>query len=117
LFALVVSLIFMMLLHLLSTVFEDAGRVLMMLLIILQITASGGTFPTEIVPSFLQNISGYLPMTYAVAGFRALVSNDQYSIMWEQTSYLAIFFIIACLGSFLYFVIAYRKMRTVEMTE
>lgn len=117
LFTAVVSLTFMMLLHLLSAVFKDAGRVLMMLLIILQITASGGTFPTEIVPSFLQNISGFLPMTYAVAGFRALVSNDQYSIMWEQTSYLAIFFIIACLGSLLYFVIAYRNMKTAEMTE
>lgn len=117
LFTAVVSLAFVMILHFLSAVFKDAGRVLMMLMIILQITASGGTFPTEMVPSFLQKVSLFLPMTYSIKGFRSLVSNDHYSLMWQQTGYLTVFFIVALFGSLVYFLVTFRRRGKTKITD
>lgn len=111
LFTVVVSLTFVTLLHCLSVVFKEASRVLVVMLIILQITGSGGTFPTEMVPTVLQNISKFLPMTYAVAGFRTLVGNDHYGLMWENIGYLSVFFVVALLGSLTYFSFTHRKRK------
>src|SRR5699024_2179711 len=110
-FTVVVSLTFATLLHCLSVVFKEASRVLIVMLIILQITGSGGTFPTEMVTTVLQNISKFLPMTYAVAGIRTLVGNDNYGLMLENICYLSVLFVVALIGSLTYFSFTNRKRK------
>ncbi|ASS74479.1 hypothetical protein CIG75_05380 [Tumebacillus algifaecis] len=50
------------------------GRFIAILLLILQLASSGGTFPIELVPQIFQNIHNFLPMTYGVEGLRSLIS-------------------------------------------
>lgn len=50
------------------------GRLVALVLLMLQIGAAGGTYPVETTPAFFQAISPFLPMTYAVSGLRGLIA-------------------------------------------
>jgi len=61
---------------------SGAGRFLAIVLLILQLTSSSGTFPIELVPGFFQSIHPFLPMTYGVDGLRALIAiGDQATVL------------------------------------
>ncbi len=53
------------------SVLGDAGRLLAVILLILQLAASGGIYPVELSSAFYQNVHGYLPFTLLVRAFRA----------------------------------------------
>lgn len=108
-FSVVTSIVFATCLHFLTALFKEGGRLLMVIMLILQITSSGGTFPTEMVPSALQKIGIFMPMTYSISGFRSLISNDHFSLMWQNIGVLSIFFLVACIGTIFYFLFLYMK--------
>ncbi|TCP53787.1 putative membrane protein [Tumebacillus sp. BK434] len=61
---------------------SGAGRFFAILLLILQLTSSGGTFPIELVPQFFQTLHHFLPMTYGVEGLRSIISTgDQTQVI------------------------------------
>ncbi|GAA4261991.1 YhgE/Pip domain-containing protein [Dactylosporangium darangshiense] len=51
-----------------------AGRLVALAVLMLQLTSSGGTYPIETTPAFLQAVHPFLPMTYVVSGLRHLVN-------------------------------------------
>lgn len=59
---------------LIGTFGNGPGRLLAIIVLVLQLVASGGTFPTELIPSSLQKISGFLPMSYGVNGLRNIIA-------------------------------------------
>lgn len=57
--------------------FSDVGKFLCILLLVLQLAASGGTFPIETVPKFFQSIYAYMPMNYSIRLIKeALIKTD-----------------------------------------
>lgn len=57
----------------LSLAFDNPGRFIGMILLVIQLGASGGSFPIEITTGmngFFQAINPFLPMTWSVYGFR-----------------------------------------------
>ncbi|MHC0036780.1 YhgE/Pip family protein [Pseudoneobacillus sp. C159] len=98
LFAVVTSLTFLALIQLLVTTMGDPGRFLAIVILILQLTTSAGTFPLELIPNALQPINALLPMTYSVMGFKAVISSGDFSFMWHNAliliGYLAVFMIL-----------------------
>jgi len=73
-FTLVAALTFAAILQLLSAAFGTAGKFVAVVLLMLQLTSSAGTFPLETVPRFFQIINPLLPMTYVVSGLRQAIS-------------------------------------------
>ncbi len=73
LFSIFISIIFSMIIYTLVSVFGNVGKALGVILLVLQISASGGTFPIEVTPGFFQRINPLLPFTYAVSGMREAV--------------------------------------------
>ncbi|MFV9511758.1 YhgE/Pip family protein [Tepidibacillus sp. LV47] len=74
----------------LVSILGDAGRFLAIVLLMLQLTSSAGTFPLELTPRFFQNISPYLPMTYSVKGLKEIISaNNMNTIL--HTVYVLLF--------------------------
>lgn len=72
-----VSLVFVAMIQLLITQLGDVGKFLAIVLLVLQLAASGGTFPIETEPSFFQAINPYMPMTYTIGLFReSIISRD-----------------------------------------
>lgn len=52
----------------------DPGRFLALILIVLQLSAAGGTYPIQTSPTFFQAIHPWFPLTYAVESFRSLIA-------------------------------------------
>lgn len=58
----------------LSMLFDNPGRFFAMVLLMLQLGGSGGTFPMEITMKFYNVIHWHLPMTYSILGLRDSIS-------------------------------------------
>lgn len=74
-FLVIVGATYAAIIQLLNIVFGISGKLLALILLMLQLCSCGGTYPIEMSPPFFQDISPYLPMTYSVTGVRHLLVN------------------------------------------
>ncbi len=65
----------MFLIMFLAVAFDNPGRFVAMIILILSLGASAGTFPIETSSAFYQWIHPYLPMTYMITGMREAISS------------------------------------------
>lgn len=86
-----IGLCLMVVIYSLTSAFGNAGKAIAIILLVLQITATGGTFPVEILPSFFQAIHPYLPLTYAIGALREVVAGVLWSNFWYCIGILALF--------------------------
>ncbi|MEU3710791.1 YhgE/Pip domain-containing protein [Streptomyces catenulae] len=82
---------FTALIQLLSAVFGPAGRVLTLVILMLQLTSAGGTYPVQTSPGFFAAIHPFLPMSYVVDGLRRLITGGDLSIVTQGSIVLAVF--------------------------
>lgn len=109
LFTIFTALVFTTLVQFLVTVFGEKGRFLIILILILQIATSVGTFPIELIPRSLQHISTFMPMTYTISGFRSVISSGNDLFMWQAITILSIFIVVSMFASFVFFHFKYKK--------
>lgn len=102
LFSILTSVAFMMLIQFFVTTLGNPGRFVAIVLLILQLTSSAGTFPLELIPGWLQHVTPWLPMTYSVAGLKAIISSGNFDAMWQIAGTL-----IGCGGIFGAMTLAY----------
>lgn len=67
------SAVFVALNHGFGALFGPVGKFVALVLIALQISGAGGTYPTQTLPEFFQVIHPYLPMTHAVDALRGAI--------------------------------------------
>ncbi|GAA3289298.1 YhgE/Pip family protein [Arthrobacter citreus] len=67
-----------------------AGRVASLVLLMLQLSSSGGTYPVETTPGFFQALHPFMPATYVVNGLRALITGGVDARMWIAVAFLGI---------------------------
>ncbi|MGK3709612.1 YhgE/Pip family protein [Arthrobacter sp. IK3] len=67
-----------------------AGRVVSLVLLMLQLSSSGGTYPVETTPGFFQALHPFMPATYVVNGLRALITGGVDARMWTAVAVLGI---------------------------
>jgi putative membrane protein len=119
-FSIITSLTFIALIQFLVTTLGDPGRFIGIIILILQLTTSAGTFPLELIPKVLQHFNAWLPMTYSVFGFKAVISSGDFAFMWKNAFILVGYIIILAAGTILYFTSQHkRKFYTLseEVTE
>lgn len=73
--SIVTSLTYMFLIMFLGMTFGNPGRFAAMIILVLQLGASGGMFPVELTNSFFRTVHDYIPMSYALIGFREAMSS------------------------------------------
>ncbi|MFR4175805.1 MAG: YhgE/Pip family protein [Lactococcus raffinolactis] len=73
-FTILVAFTFMFIVTFFNTWLGKPGAFLMLILLLLQLAASAGTYPLALTGSFFQKINPWMPMTYAVTGFRQVIS-------------------------------------------
>lgn len=78
-----IAVCFMVMIYSLTSAFGNAGKAIAIIILVLQITASGGIFSVELLPSFYQTIHPFLPVTYAVSALREVVAG----ILWNNYIY------------------------------
>lgn len=69
---------------LLNYSFGLAGKFLSIVLLMLQLTSCGGSYPLPTVSDFFQQLSPFLPMTYATAALREVISGADRGYLWQQ---------------------------------
>ena len=69
------SLTSMYLVMFLAMAFDNPGRLVSMVILMLQLGGSGGNFPMEVTNSFFNAIHPYLPMTYSILGLRQAITS------------------------------------------
>jgi putative membrane protein len=75
--------------HLLRTALGTAGSSLLLVLLILQLSSTGGTYPTPLLPGFFAAIGPAMPMTYLIDGFRIVISGGELSHLARDVGVLA----------------------------
>lgn len=91
------SLVFTSIILFLIENFGDVGKFICILLLVLQLAASGGTFPIETVPKFFQNIYSFMPMNYTIRLIKeAIIKMDSGMIM--QNTFILLGILIVFIG-------------------
>nr|WP_017552747.1 YhgE/Pip domain-containing protein [Heyndrickxia coagulans] len=104
------SLTYMAIIQFLGAAFANPGRYIAVIILILQLTTSAGTFPLELIPKPLQAVHDLMPMTYSLQMFKAVISSGDFSFMWQNADKLSVFFAAFIFLSLLYFVVKFRHL-------
>ena len=88
------SIIFTFILYSMCSVLGNVGKVLGIVLLVLQIGGSGGTFPIQLTPKFFQIINPFLPFTYAISFAREAIGGVVQSVLIKDIVVLSIYGII-----------------------
>lgn len=71
--AILIGITFMSIIQFLIRNLGDIGKFIALIILVLQLAASGGTFPIETISSGFRAISAYLPMTYSINLLREIL--------------------------------------------
>lgn len=72
--SLLISTVFTFIVYSLVSVFGNIGKSLAVILLVIQVAGSGGTFPIQVTPEFFQFVNPLLPFTYAISALRETVA-------------------------------------------
>ena len=95
--AAVASFTFTLLIYSLTISFGDVGKALAVVIMVIQIAGSGGTFPIELLPSIYRNIYIFFPFPYAINAMRETIGGIYGSNYMKNLSELLIFAVVALL--------------------
>lgn len=91
----VTSMVFTLLMYSLTVAFGNIGEALAIILMVIQVAGSGGTFPIEVLPEAYKMIYNFIPFPYAMDALRECVGGAYGNYYWECIGRLLIFAVAA----------------------
>lgn len=88
LFAFLISTTFIVIIYTLVSVFGNTGKVLAIILLVMQLGASGGTFPIQTTPDFFQKIHLFMPFTHGLGLLREATAGIVWSVALTHMAWL-----------------------------
>ena len=79
-----------------AVAFKHIGKALCVLLVILQIPGSSGTYPIEMMPGFFRALNPWLPFTYGIRAMRETIAG-YYGNYFGQNIFMLLLFVIPAL--------------------
>ncbi|MFD2675265.1 YhgE/Pip domain-containing protein [Gulosibacter bifidus] len=95
------SVTFAALFQALRTWLDSTGQFIGLLLLVLQVSGAGGTFPIESAPPFIVAIHDYLPMSWTITALRQAIYGGDMGVMWHQVGMLLTLLGVALLVTWL----------------
>ena len=77
-----VAVVFSLIAHLVQTALGTPGSALLLVLLVLQLASTGGTYPAEVLPGFFQALHPFMPMSYSIEAFRNAISGGPDQRFW-----------------------------------
>ncbi len=93
--SLLISTVFTFIVYSLVSVFGNIGKSLAVILLVIQVAGSGGTFPIQVTPKFFQNVNPFLPFTYGIQSLREAVAGVYEPNLIKDIYVLLIFLILS----------------------
>ncbi len=91
------SFVYVNIIYALSITFKHIGKAVSVILVIIQIPGSAGTYPIEMTPAFFQKLHPLLPFTYGINAMREAVAGIYGFHYAENLLCLAVYVPIALL--------------------
>ncbi|MBE6505807.1 MAG: YhgE/Pip domain-containing protein [Methanobrevibacter millerae] len=107
---LIVSGVFMIFVYSLVSALGDVGKAVAIVLLVLQISGTGGIYPVEIMAPLFNIMNPILPMTYAIT----LVREAQLGLIWSN--YLPALAVLLAIGFITVFVMLVIKSKADKIT-
>ena len=100
------SFVYMSIVSLLVIVLDNPGRFLAIVLLVLQLGSSEGTFPIQTANGFFQAVNPLVPMTYSIRALRQAISGGLGSSFYSDSMWVLAGFLLAAnllmIGFFIY---------------
>ena len=100
--------------------FGNIGEAISIVILVIQVAGSGGTYPVEMLPKFFQNVYGLMPFKYAMTAMRETVSgyykHTYAKCMLVMLLMCVIFFLIGYFGGKLFNPVRNRFEESKEKT-
>ncbi|MGE7939126.1 YhgE/Pip family protein [Bacillus paramycoides] len=101
LFSLFIGGVFVCIVYSLVSIFGNVGKSMAIILLVLQVAGSGGTFPIQMTPPFFQAIYPFLPFTYAISAIRETVGGMLWDIVIRDLLVLSAFVVVIVVAAIL----------------
>lgn len=85
------GLVFTFIIYTLVVSFANLGKALAVFLLIIQVSAGGGSYPLPMLPDFVQALSPFLPLTHAINALRAAMMGLYQMDFWVEIGLLLVF--------------------------
>ena len=83
-----IGIAFMSIIQFLIRHLGDIGKFIVLIILVLQLAASGGTFPVETISEGFKGFTNILPMTYSIRAFRDILIPVDNSLLYRNTCIL-----------------------------
>ncbi|WIK81719.1 YhgE/Pip domain-containing protein [Micrococcus lylae] len=87
---LLVAATFSLIAHLIQNALGTPGSAVLLVLLILQLASTGGTYPSAVLPGFFQALHPFMPMTYSIEAFRVAISGGSDQHFWTAWTVLLV---------------------------
>lgn len=85
----VAGFVFSNMIYTLTVSFGDIGKAVAVVLLVMQVAGSGGTFPIEMTADFFQGVYPFLPFTHAINAMHAAMAGAYGMEFWAELGILA----------------------------
>ncbi|MFP7253959.1 YhgE/Pip domain-containing protein [Terribacillus goriensis] len=92
--SMIVSMTVMTIILTLVTLFGNLGKLLAIVLLVLQLATCGGTFPSELTVSALASVGQYLPMAHSLHSLQEAITLGDWSVLGYQLADLMIYLVV-----------------------
>ena len=89
------SIVYVNIIYTLTVSFGDIGKAVSVVLLVMQVAGSGGTFPIEVAPAFFKAVYPLLPFVHSMAALRETIGGMYGMIYWTELGKLGIFLILS----------------------
>lgn len=89
-----ISASFFMIIYFFILAFGDLGKLLAVIMLILQLCASGGTFPIETTPVFFQKVYPFMPMRYSISLLKESMVDIEHHFLTTNLAIIVGLFIV-----------------------
>ncbi len=85
------SFVYTLIIYSLTITFSVIGKALAVIILVLQVAGSGGTFPIETLPDAFRAMAPFLPFKYGINALRECVAGLDPTAYWTDIGYLMLF--------------------------
>lgn len=111
----ITSITFTFVVYTLTSVLGNVGKVIAIILMILQVAGSGGTFPVQLTSNFFIKLNPFLPFTYAISFLREAIGGVVSEILVKDIIALSLWMIVSIIFAIIFK--KYINKRMVKFTE
>ena len=112
-FALLISLLFSSIIYTIVCILGNVGKAVCIVLLVLQLGSSGGTFPIQMTSKFFQTLYPKVPFTYSIGLLREAVGGVYAPAVQRDIKILFIYLIIVLVGGA---ILVSLKARSVKLS-